>query len=813
MIFGFVSWLGSGVQAQPTKAPKKIKQTVFNRFPIEALILLEAGESSMGKDHPASSSSASTLWASVLVLVSSLLFWKLRILDRGTDPKVEIGPIDLYIEHTPMAQFAYEELARGHLPLWNPYQFCGQPFLAIPHVALFYPLHLYSLFVDAVTSVEISFVLHMFLGGIGMALLTRRFGLTKLGTASATITFMWSGWVVFNNVLPGVFACMNWLPLTIFLIDRALDRVRFAHCALIASIACQFLIGATEVLVHTLYVGAAFTLFRLLSMLRSESIRHLTLRGLFVLGSIVAGFLLAAPQLLPSIELVGESARGSAGLSFREAVFAGMRPLDFLHDAMASRGYVAVGILPILAIPLVLGARRQRFVWLFALMLVALAALLVTSQTAYRLYYSLPIVGDLFRRPTKFLDIYAFGQALMAGLALDRIREWASWPRAELWHEPAWILCLGIAGASLGWTLFSLDALSIFWFGGFALLLLFGGVRESVWRERLIVGLLAVQASSLFFQVGGTHIRPVKRPEIYHTHDALLESLRARAGAERIYLSSRFFARPGLTPKQGTLSRIRVSTDYEPLLTERYERFFLSISPMPHRGLMDQPSGSYRLRADSNWTLVDLTATRYFVMSPAEPAAAYMRNPRSGFRLLSAQGRVQVFERPMALPRAYAVGEARYFLEPDEVLAVLTGPGFDPRRQVLLEGPGSDRSSETLALEEASVEIVVDEAEEVVVSVSMSAAGFLVLSDLYYPGWRAFIDDREVEIQRANYLFRAVELETGRSRIRFVYEPASYRVGLIVSGLTLIFLTIGFVWKYRRADPPRAMNRRVTAGT
>ena len=114
-----------------------------------------------------------------------------------------------------------------------------------------------------------------------------------------------------------------------------------------------------------------------------------------------------------------------------------------------------------------------------------------------------------------------------------------------------------------------------------------------------------------------------------------------------------------------------------------------------------------------------------------------------------------------------------------------------------LAGCAADGSTYEQAL--ANVEVVTDEAEEVIVSVSTSSAGFLVLSDLFYPGWRAFIADREIEIYRANYLFRAVEVEVGRSEVRFVYEPESYRVGWLVSGLTFVFLTAGFIWAHRRS--------------
>jgi hypothetical protein len=753
---------------------------------------------------------SSTLFACVSVFVSSLVFWRLRIVERGTNPAIEVGPIDLYVEHMPMAQYAYEELSQGRMPLWNPFQFFGQPFLAVPHVGLFYPLHLFSLFVDAIPSVEISFVMHMCLGGIGMWLLTRRFGFTKLASSASTITFMWSGHLVFNNVVPGIFACMNWLPLTILLIDCALARVRFAHTTLIAAVTSQFLLGASEVLVHTLYVGAAFTLFRLAAMRKTEPIMVVAASGLGILACIAAAFLLATPQLLPSFEFIAESARGTERLTFEEAVFFGIEPLEFLRMTLATNGIVAIGVLPILAIPLALGTRVHRFVWIFALALAGVSAILVASETAYRLYYSIPFIGSLFRRPTKFLDIYAFGQALVAGLVLARLQDLVEWSRLALWRDAGWLACLAIVGATLAWTSLSGESASMYWLASLALLVTFGGISQRHWRNRILAALLVVQMASLFFQVGGTHVRPIERPEIYHTHDRLLESLRDLAGPDRIYLSPNFFIVPGLTAKQGVLSRTKIASDYEPLLSTRSKRFFNALSPTSVHGLNELPPGMYYLQRDTNWTLVDLMATRFFVVSPDEAAARFMRRRPSEFRLIEVQDQVQVFERLNTLPRAHVVSEARHLSGPGEALAAIQNPRFDPRKQVVLETPASDRFLEVDANPDentkARVKIVRDEAEEVVVSVSTSRRGLLVLSDLFYPGWRAWAGGQEVEIHRANYLFRAVEVEAGQTEVRFVYEPESFWYGWVVAGCTLALLVGASSWHRRRNSAPSSIS-------
>jgi len=72
--------------------------------------------------------------------------------------------------------------------------------------------------------------------------------------------------------------------------------------------------------------------------------------------------------------------------------------------------------------------------------------------------------------------------------------------------------------------------------------------------------------------------------------------------------------------------------------------------------------------------------------------------------------------------------------------------------------------------------------------VEAARGDMLVLSEVFYPGWRAWVNEREVEILRANYLFRAVPLTEGTQRVRLLYDPLSFKIGLGVFGITVVML-------------------------
>ena len=68
------------------------------------------------------------------------------------------------------------------------------------------------------------------------------------------------------------------------------------------------------------------------------------------------------------------------------------------------------------------------------------------------------------------------------------------------------------------------------------------------------------------------------------------------------------------------------------------------------------------------------------------------------------------------------------------------------------------------------------------------------MSDVFYPGWTATIDDQPTTLYPANFAFRAVLVPPGEHRVTITFEPITWRLGLAITALTLVGL-IGFgVW-------------------
>ncbi len=156
-----------------------------------------------------------------------------------------------------------------------------------------------------------------------------------------------------------------------------------------------------------------------------------------------------------------------------------------------------------------------------------------------------------------------------------------------------------------------------------------------------------------------------------------------------------------------------------------------------------------------------------------------------------------MWENRDVLPRVFIVHRAE-IVNDDQALERLKTPCFPYDQLVLL----SDAPTSGLIQTEASsgndqATVVEYKPERVVINVKTERAGYLVLTDSWYPGWVAWIDGQETPIYRADYIFRAVLLPAGQHTVVFEYHPTSLLWGAVISGMSVV-LCVALVIKWSR---------------
>ena len=169
------------------------------------------------------------------------------------------------------------------------------------------------------------------------------------------------------------------------------------------------------------------------------------------------------------------------------------------------------------------------------------------------------------------------------------------------------------------------------------------------------------------------------------------------------------------------------------------------------------------------------------------------------FRWVERLGQTDVFENLKALPRAWLVYDVKEGRPQDILKAVSTsqmpdGTLFDPRKTALVEdawvgnlGPPDPQ---------ARVDIVKMNDTVIGLETHSTSASFLMLSDIYYPGWQATVDGQPAQIFQANYVLRGLQLPAGNHQVKFEYKPRSMIHGAVISLSSVAILGL-VAWVYR----------------
>lgn len=223
---------------------------------------------------------------------------------------------DALAEYYPWRLFAQRELRQNRIPLWNPHEFCGAPFIANGQSAVFYPLNILFWILPTAVAFEWSAALHVFLAGAFMYGLGRTLRLSVTASLLAGISFMFSGFIVTWLELPTLVNVAVWIPLVFLLIEKIIQQPRMRYFLLLAvTLGLQLLAGHFQISLYLLLAVALRWLWELgrqviASMGRAQPMNS---RPLLLVGvALVLGCSLAAIQVLPTAEFAMYSHRSGA---------------------------------------------------------------------------------------------------------------------------------------------------------------------------------------------------------------------------------------------------------------------------------------------------------------------------------------------------------------------------------------------------------------------------------------------------------------------------------------------------------------------
>jgi len=784
------------------------------------------------------------------------LFWEVNILRSGTTP-FALANFDLFSEFYPRHSFAGATLRHGELPLWDPHQIGGLPFLATLQGGVLYPPNLLYGVLPTSTAMGALSLLHIILAGAFMFLLSRELGRGTAASCLAGITFMLGGSTLFFVYHTNAINSAPWLPAALYCTSR-LGREGNLRWALLLGVAIslQFLAGRDYTFIMSLHAMALFVLFQVAWMIRDR----LGLRRIgkhmwqLAIGAILAAGLVSA-QLLPTLALAAQSGRTLSGLAgdFLE-IFEPMPPALFFANLInPGRGALRreyFGWIPLVCFLVSFRLWGRDRPLIFATLISALAVLLCFgSQTPlYAAYRTLPL-GATFRLPDRFVFLFSFGLSLVAASGFDRIfaaegsharRLRALWPRMVL------VLCFGLglllalrsgwlesevhmAARPWGWFSFygvTLDHFAsmdhaLAYFVAAVVLLALGVWCAGGKKSRAIkLAILVLAAADLGFALENRFVHPARDPTPALAAARCYDKARLITGEFGRHLTLRLPGSFWLKDKDGEIFSTYSATHYEPLVTRRHSAFFsalqeggtpITVSPWDQRSLFMGFLTTFP--TPERFKLLDLMGTSAVLVSgdrrTRPPALSGLLSrlelvERCLVSTAQDSAPVDIYANPRALPRAFIVNRVSRAASPEEALHRMISSDFDSRREAVVEGDVPHEPPMEEGSSASHVAIVVYEDTRIVLHAETGQPALLVLTDSYDAEWSATVNGERVTVHPTDGLFRGVFLPAGKSEVIVRYAAASFRWGTAISGIAGgVWLVL---WVYSR---PSAARRRM----
>jgi hypothetical protein len=686
----------------------------------------------------------------------------------------------------PVASYHRERFWHGEIPLWNPLHNFGVPFLAQLNTMTLYPLSLIYLLLPLEWALSFFCLVHLFIAGMGMFFLCRRWTGSGLAAAIAGTAFAFNGLSLNFLMWPSHEATYAWMPWVVWAVERGWQQGGRNLVWGAALGAMQMLSGAPETFVLTWLVLSALWLAQWIS---GKHGRGPMLWRFPAMVALVAG--LAAAQILPFLDLMAHAQRSAEnstvgwsmpasgwgnflvplfGCILLRKGFYAQEHQDWTSSYYAGIGIVALAVLAVCRMK----ERRVRALGATAALGVLLA--MGTNGFVFKwLKSALPMLGFM-NHPIKFVLLAVFALSLLAGFGVVELgRFYDRDPK----KAARWLLWLGAGAAALvaallasarfhpadqeDWAVTVRNGLT-----RLTLLFLILGVFWFVLRARQRRGqqFLSLALVALFWADVITHApnqnptahRAALQPGLVKLSPAPLQD-GARAFVTFPAINQLLYGTTGDAERDFVLFRNALFLDCNMLDDIPTIGGFYSLylkSDLPIRAVL----GSHAVAGPDS--LKDFAGVAW-QSAPDDP---FTMSPRTNY-----------------LPMITA-GQQPVFMDATNTLRALDSNEFRPLRVVYL--PPEARNVVTVT-NPAEVRIVsqIIHAEKIEIELEARAPSLVVAAQSFYHPWRVWVNDRETPILQANYHFQAWQVPAGHSRVRLEYKDRAFEIGAVLCGISL----------------------------
>ncbi len=701
----------------------------------------------------------------------------------------------------PFKYVASQMYRNGEFHLWNPYIFAGHPVGAEIQTALFYPLNIFFAVLPIFKAISHFVAFHLFLASLFMYLYLREIKLAKFASLFGALIFTYNGFALMHAEQISILATGAWLPLILFLVEKASKERELLYPALAAlALGMQCLAGHLQIFVISGFGVAFYVIFKICGPILQRKLKEakrLLVISIFIL---IGGFALASVALVPFLEANSHSMRLGSGLEESSDVYVSpgelqtflvpelrtseLKTKEFGPRYFGGTGETYAGVIPVLlAIFAVIFVRGKFSIFYLALGLFSLfASFGKAAPLHYILYYLIPFYGAL-RIPIRFIFLYMLSISVLSAIGLDYLSK----TTIELKRFVKWAVILVISLSVIFSLIVSSGETRNFLInateGGICapliFLLIFGAFTLSIYllnKNKInynvfIISLIVITLVDLlsfgtrYFKLADESIAGAK-PQVFEFLERDRNLYRVSIGVQNI------------GPNLPMVYKIQSISGYSPIIFKDLLHYVIynSTHSLDFSGVYT--ATRLYLPPGRDTRMMGLLNVKYHVFPFMKDGLYYMG----------------IKDMKNYYPRAFIVPGYSVLSDRKQILVRLGDENFNPQETILLESDVGLSDYSFSPATKGTAQVKSFSPDRIDIKTESNGDAILFLSEIYYPGWKVFIDGAPGKIYRANYMFRAIPLKAGEHSVGFVYDPLSFKIGKYISlfSLMLCFGMLGY---------------------
>lgn len=692
----------------------------------------------------------------------------------------------------PWKTFTVDSLKNGFIPLWNPYSFGGTPHLANYQSAVLSPISLGFFIMPFIDWWSMLVLLQPLLAGLFMYLFAKTLKQSAAAALISSISFMFCGFITCWMGYATLGYAILFLPLALFAIQKYYGQKKSRYLFLLSvSIPMSFFSGHFQISLYFLLFTLAYVVFK---FFQTRNIRATC----YMLLSAFSGLLICAPQLFPTIELYSQSFR-SVIFQKAEVIPWGYLPTllapDFFGNPVTRNAWFGsyaewngyVGIVGVLLFLYSLKNIKKGVVLFFAL--TALIGLLFAFDSPLLnllVFLKIPVLST--SALSRVIVLFSFSVAVLAGFGLDAILKdiknkkfrgitllllFSGLIITGLWLVSILKIFLSSEHAVISRSNLKLPTLILLIF---YMVIGFGMFVKSK-KTPVIVSMLLVLLLAFDMLRFSTKWMPFDPKNLVYPKAAVTLFYPQIEGSSRVL---------GEYGAEGSVYyRLPSVVGYDAVYIRRYGQFIASLDlgvlKDSYRSVVEYPKmGKYALLG------ANFLGGRYIVHKITDGQNVwefpFWKYDLKTVHLIFDDKKYQILENTNAFPRAFLVENVVKEKDSQKILNKMFSKKFNLRNSAVVE----EDLGLIYKLGTGSAKITKYSPNRIIIKTVSSKPSFLVLTDPFYPGWKATVDNRATPIYRTDFAFRGIVVPGGAHTVEFNYVPASFRYGIYVAIIGLI---------------------------